>query len=110
MDGPAARRGRGDVLGGVAGHQGFQLATQAVRVGLDPWRVLAPGGRVEKLIERELIRSADKDRTDELTGLVRGGAVLAGQVAALSLGAQPEWVLEVGRLMLEADEEVSDGE
>lgn len=75
---------------------------------MDPWRVLAPGGRVEKLIERELIQAADQDRQEELVGLVRGGAVLAGQVAALSLGAKPEWVLEVGRIMLEA-EEVSDG-
>jgi hypothetical protein len=46
------------VRGGVAGHPGFQLAKQAVRVGMDPWRVLAPGDRVTKLVERALIEQA----------------------------------------------------
>lgn len=73
---------------------------------MDPWRVLAPSGRVEKLIERELIQAADQDRQDELVGLVRGGAVLAAQTIALCLGVPWEHVKNVSEALLE----VSDGE
>lgn len=70
--------------------------------------MLAPGGRAEKLIERELIHAANAERTAEQIALVRGGAVLAGQVVALSLGADPGVVQEWSRLLLEDAEEVTE--
>lgn len=73
---------------------------QAARVGLDPWRVLAPGGRVEKLVERALIDEVDAARTEETAALVRGAAVTAGQVVALCLGVNPAWVGRIGEALL----------
>lgn len=57
--------------------------------------MLAPGGRVEKLVERELIEAAAAEREAEIAAHVKGGAILAGQFIALSLGAPFEAVAKV---------------
>jgi hypothetical protein len=68
---------------------------------VDPWRVLRPGDRVEKLIERALIERANQDKTDEMVALAQVGGVLAGQVVALSLGADPKAVMEFSALLMQ---------
>jgi hypothetical protein len=72
---------------------------------MDPWRVLAPGDPVSKLVERALIRARDEERTDELVALARTGGVIAGQVVALSLGADPKSVMKISELLLGGDGE-----
>lgn len=71
---------------------------------MDPWRVLAPGDRVTKLVERALIERCDEDRARELVALAKLGGVLAGQVVALSLGADPKAVFETSRLLMKTEE------
>lgn len=68
--------------------------------------MLAPGDRVEKLVERAIIEQRDEERTAELVALVRAGGVVAGQVVALSLGADPKSVQAVSRALMGDD---SDG-
>jgi exosome complex RNA-binding protein Csl4 len=63
-------------------------------------RVLAPGDRVEQLVERVLIEQADQERVQELADAARVGGVVAGQVVALSLGADPSTVLTVARALI----------
>lgn len=70
---------------------------------MDPWRVLAPGDHVEKLVERVLIERADDDRAEELVALSRLVGVKAGQVVALSLGAAPQMVQAATQAVLAAE-------
>jgi hypothetical protein len=72
---------------------------------MDPYRVLAPGDPVSKLVERALIQARDTERTDELVALARTGGVIAGQVVALSLGADPKSVMKISELLLGGDDE-----
>lgn len=66
--------------------------------------MLAPGDRVEKLVERALIQAADHERASELVDVARVGGVVAGQVVALSLGANPQTVEQIARTLLTGGE------
>jgi hypothetical protein len=66
--------------------------------------VLAPGDPVEKLVERELVAAADRERVEELAALVNAGAVRAGQTVALCLGADPKVVDGWGQVLLKGGE------
>lgn len=67
--------------------------------------MLRPGDRVEKLIERALVTRANQDKTDELVELAKVGGVIAGQVVALSLGADPKAVFEVAGLLMGGEDD-----
>lgn len=67
---------------------------------MDPWRVLAPGDHVEKLVERALVERANEDRAEELVALANLVGVKAGQVFALSVGANPQMVAAASQAVL----------
>lgn len=71
-------------------------------------RVLAPGDHVTKLVEAVLIERADESRAKEFVALARAGGVVAGQVVALSLGADPARVLAFSEALMKVGE--PDGE
>lgn len=105
MDGDVAAADAGAVLGGIAGHSAFELAQQAIRVG-DDWRdALRAGDPFEQALSAAVLAEADRQRVDDLVAVTRAQGVVAGQMVALSLGADPKAVQAWGAALLGGEAE-----